>query len=172
MAICADVLEKEQLMKRFQQTFLLKIGLRNMQNYKNHAQYYIPHHFLFYPIVLLFFAYALRMAFINEGDGLLWGFIAALFLLIGWLSFMLRQHYALTLQNRIVVVEMRFRYYVLTGQRLELLEERLSFGQLAALRFASDEELPILVERALAEQLSADQIKKEIKKWQPDHSRV
>lgn len=143
-----------------------------MQNYKNHAQYYIPHHFLFYPIILMFFGYALRMAFIQEGDRLLWGFIAALFFLMGWLSFMLRQHYALTLQNRVVLVELRFRYYVLTGQRLELLEDRLNFGQLAALRFASDEELPVLVERTCAEQLSADQIKKEIKIWQPDHRRV
>lgn len=143
-----------------------------MQNYKNHTRYYFPHHFLFYPVILILFVYAIRMAFINEADQLLWGFIAALFFMMGWLSFMLRQHYALTLQNRMVLLEIRFRYYVLTGQRLELLEDRLNFGQLAALRFAADEELPGLVKRALSEQLSADQIKKAIVNWLPDHKRV
>ena len=47
---------------------------------------------------------------------------------------MLRQHYALTLQNRIVIGEMRYRYFVVTGRRLEPLEEKLSEGQLFALR--------------------------------------
>lgn len=143
-----------------------------MQNYKNHTRYYFPHHFLFYPVILILFAYAIRTAFMNENDRLIWAFIAALLFLMGWLSFMLRQHYALTLQNRIVVLEVRFRYYVITGQRLELLEEHLNFGQLAALRFASDEELPALVERTLSEKLSATKIKKSIKKWLPDHKRV
>lgn len=143
-----------------------------MQNYKNHTRYYFPHHFLFYPVILILFVYSIRMAFINEGNRLLWCFIAALFFLMGWLSYMLRQHYALTLQNRVVVLEIRFRYYVITGQRLESLEGHLSFGQLAALRFAPDEELPILVKRTLSEHLSAGQIKKAIKKWQPDYKRV
>jgi hypothetical protein len=143
-----------------------------MQNYKNHIRYYLPHHFLFYPLILILFVYAVRTAFMSEGDRLIWFFIAALLFLIGWLSFMLRQHYALMLQNRIVVLEMRFRYFVLTGQRLELVEDRLNFDQLAALRFASDEELPTLVEQTLSEELSATQIKKTIKKWLPDHKRV
>ncbi len=85
---------------------------------------------------------------------------------------MMRQHYALGNQNRIVRLELRFRYYVITGKRLEPLESKLSFGQLAALRFASDEELAALVERALKENLSDRQIKKLIVRWLPDHMRV
>ena len=85
---------------------------------------------------------------------------------------MLRQHYALNNQNRIVRLEMRFRYYTLTHERLEPLEINLSFGQLAALRFASDEELPTLVQRALKENLSPKDIKKSIRVWLPDHMRV
>ena len=91
---------------------------------------------------------------------------------IAWLSFMLRQHYALGNQNRIVRLEMRLRYYQLTHTRLEEYEDRLSFDRLAALRFASDEELPALLKRAITEDLSADEIKKAIVNWQPDEMRV
>lgn len=85
---------------------------------------------------------------------------------------MLRQHYALGNQDRIVRLELRFRYYVLTGKRLEPLESNLSIRQMAALRFAPDEELPAMVERAIKENLSAPQIKKSIVHWLPDHMRV
>ena len=85
---------------------------------------------------------------------------------------MMRQHYALTCQNRIVRLEMRLRYYQLTQKRLEAIEDQLSFGQLAALRFASDEELVPLLEKTLREKLSPDAIKKAIHHWQPDQMRV
>jgi hypothetical protein len=49
---------------------------------------------------------------------------------------------------------------------------RLGKPQIVALRFASDEELPALVERADREQLSADQIKRAIKNWVPDWDRT
>jgi hypothetical protein len=143
------------------------------QGYNNHRRYYPPHHFVFYPAVLVLLALAAHGVQRDEpGNHWLWIAVGALVLLIGWLSFMMRQHYALTLQNRVVRMEMRFRYYVLTGKRLELLEQQLTFGQVAALRFASDEELPALVERALKEQLSPSEIKKSIKNWLPDYMRV
>lgn len=142
------------------------------QQYKNHIRFYTPHHFVFYPLLLVCLGISLWLAFSRAGQGLEWMFISLLLLVISWLSFMMRQHYALSNQNRIVRLEMRFRYYVLTGKRLELLEDRLSFGQIAALRFASDEELPALVERTLQERLSPDVIKKSIKNWLPDLMRV
>ncbi|GAB3891688.1 hypothetical protein GCM10028803_03760 [Larkinella knui] len=142
------------------------------QNYENHVRYYPPHHFVFYPVVLVLLGLSLYFAFTSEEQSLIWLFIALLIGLITWVAFMLRQHYALGNQNRIVRLEMRFRYYVLTNQRLETIENQLSFGQLLALRFASDEELPGLTQRALADQLSPDAIKKAIVNWTPDHMRV
>ena len=85
---------------------------------------------------------------------------------------MLRQHYALTTQDRIVRLEVRFRYFTLTGQRFEPLEKNLSLGQILALRFASDGEFPELVKRAIAENLSPDDIKRAVKEWQGDYMRV
>lgn len=84
----------------------------------------------------------------------------------------MRQHYALINQDRIVRLEVRFRYFEITGKRLEPFERQLNIQQLAALRFASDEELEALVIKSAHANLSADEIKKSIKNWIPDNMRV
>ena len=142
------------------------------QNYKNHVRFYPPHHFVFYPMLLVLLAVAIYFSYRHQETRMIWVFIAIVLLMMGWLSFMMRQHYALNNQNRIVRLEMRYRYFALTGKRLEPLEDRLSFGQLSALRFAGDQELPALLDRSLAEQLSPDSIKKAIVHWQADYMRV
>ena len=142
------------------------------QNFANHTRYYIPHHFIFYPAAMIFIAWAYHEERQQPDQQTLWIAVIGLTVLIIWVSFMLRQHYALSNQNRIVRLEMRFRYYILTQKRLEPVEDRLSFGQLAALRFSSDEELPTLLQKAIDENLTPDQIKKQIKHWQPDLMRV
>jgi hypothetical protein len=142
------------------------------QHYDNHVRYYTPHHFVFYPLSLLLLGLVIRAMIRDRTNEWLWFTIAIVIIFLVWVAYMMRQHYALTVQNRIIRMEMRFRYYVLTQQRLELLEDRLSFKQLAALRFASDEELPVLVQRALKENLSPNDIKKLIINWQPDFMRV
>lgn len=140
------------------------------QNYKNHVQYYPPHHFVFYPVVLFLLGLGIYMSL--EEHSFLWGFVTTQVAVLTWLSFMLRQHYALGNQNRIVRLEMRLRYYMLTQQRLEAIENQISFHQLAALRFASDEELIPLMDRTLKENLSPDEIKRQIRDWQADDMRV
>ena len=142
------------------------------QENSNHIRFYAPHHFVFYPLALIAIVISIRGIIRHPDDNIEWYLITALWIFITWLAFMLRQHYALTCQNRMVRMEMRFRYYVLTRQRLEPLEEELSFKQIAALRFASDEELPALTIRTLREKLTPEQIKKEIKNWLPDYMRV
>lgn len=143
-----------------------------VQNYKNHIRFYPPHHFVFYPIIMFMLAFAIRNAFTDQLNQTLWIFLSILVFVIGWLAFMLRQHYALVLQNRIVRSELRYRYFVITGTRFEPMERLLNDGQLFALRFASDEELPKLVQKAVAEKLSGDDIKKAIINWLPDNHRV
>lgn len=142
------------------------------QNYSNHVRYYSAHHFVFYPLLLLAMSYSIYSFSHYPEQKQIWLAVFILFCFIGWLSFMLRQHYALGNQDRIIRLEMRLRYFVLTGNRLEPIESSLSFRQLAALRFASDEELPTLAERAVKENLSSTQIKKFILEWMPDTMRV
>lgn len=142
------------------------------QNYNNHTQFYTPHHFVFYPVALILTVASAVCIFEYPFQQLQFIFITAILILIIWLSFMLRQHYALGNQNRIVRLEVRLRYYQLTQKRLEPLEQQLSFNQIAALRFASDEELPDLVRRTINESLSPKDIKQAIKNWTPDYMRV
>lgn len=141
------------------------------QSYKNHIRYYPPHHFVYYPIIMTFLAFSIYFTFTTK-EALIWSFISSIFIVLFCLAFMLRQHYALTLQNRIVRLELRYRYFSITGQRLEELENQLNDAQLFALRFAPDEELYNLTQRALNENLSADTIKKSINNWKGDYERV
>ena len=142
------------------------------QNYLNHIRYYPPHHFVFYPIAGILFGICLSCGFKSDEYNLLWYIMSIIIILIICLSFMLRQHYALGNQNRIARLELRFRYYVLTQKRFEDIEQQLSLSQILALRFASDEELVSLIERAQKEKLSADEIKKAVKNWMPDYMRL
>jgi hypothetical protein len=143
-----------------------------IQNYKNHIRFYPPHHFVFYPITLALLASAVYYALNDVPNQKLWMFMSIVVFLIIVLAFMLRQHYALVLQDRIVRSELRYRYFVITNTRFEPMEQLLNDGQIFALRFAPDEELPKLVQRAVAEKMSGNQIKKAIVNWYPDHQRV
>ena len=77
--------------------------------------------------------------------------------------------YTVRLQDRIIRLEMHGRLARL-GRDRDF--SRLATPQIVALRFASDAELPMLCDRALAESLSADQIKRDITNWQPDLHRT
>ncbi len=141
------------------------------QTYKNHIRFYTPHHFIFYPLVMALLAISIYEIF-NNSEWLLWLFISLIFAVLIFLSFMLRQHYGLVLQNRIVKLELRYRYFTLSGKRFELIEEQLEDSQLFALRFASDDQFLELVEKTLEQRLSGDAIKKSIINWKGDYDRV
>ena len=76
---------------------------------------------------------------------------------------------ALRLQNRIIRLEMQVRLARL-GRAADF--DRLSLRQLIALRFASDAELPALIDRAIADKLDSKQIKQAVKDWQGDYLRT
>ena len=140
------------------------------QDYRHHIRYYIPHHFVFYPIVTVLLMICLKQ-YVKLKDPV-WLMMAALTFMLGALSFMLRQHYALTNQNRIVRLEMRLRYYQLSQQVFDPIEKQLSFGQIAALRFEGDHELLALIDRTVKEQLTPNVIKQQVTDWQADHMRA
>ena len=77
--------------------------------------------------------------------------------------------FALRLQNRIIRLEMQVRLARL-GRERDL--QRLTLPQIVALRFGSDAELPALIDRAIAESLPPDAIKRAVRDWQGDYLRT
>jgi hypothetical protein len=78
-----------------------------------------------------------------------------------------------TVQNRVIRLEMRLRLKDVLAPALAARVGELSVSQLVGLRFASDAELPGLVERCLSGQLAnGEAVKKEIKNWQADWLRA
>lgn len=146
------------------------------QNYKNHRKYYPLHHFMFYPIMLILLALSLFEFWDNavgyRNLSLIWLAISLIVISVILLSFMLRQHYALGLQDRLIINEFKFRYFTLTGNRLEKSTYHFSDSQIFALRFAEDEDLMELMHETAQNDWSSTQIKKNIKNWKADHKRI
>lgn len=142
------------------------------QHYGNHTRYDPFHHFFLTPLSSLFFGWTLtKMDFSTQETALESGYLfIGAFVLV--LLPLLARTYALKLQNRIILNEMRTRYFHLTGKTFEQKEQELKLGQIIALRFASNEELLPLMEKAIAEKLSAKAIKLQIQNWKGDYIRV
>jgi len=76
-------------------------------------------------------------------------------------------------QDRVIRLEERLRYKEILSPDLAEKASNLDVRQIIALRFASDEELPDLVQQVLDGKLTSQkEIKMAIKNWRPDHHRV
>lgn len=76
-------------------------------------------------------------------------------------------------QDRLIRLEMTLRLERLLGASRRAEVARLALPQLVALRFASDAELPALVDEVLAGSLATPrEIKRRVKDWQADWLRV
>jgi hypothetical protein len=93
-------------------------------------------------------------------------FLIGISLSIGFLKI---RAFPLKVQDRAIRAEENLRYFSLTGK---LLDNRLTVGQIVALRFASNEEFVELVDRAVNEKMSNKQIKQAIRNWKSDHHRA
>jgi hypothetical protein len=142
------------------------------QNYGNHTRYNPFQHFVLAPLTLIFLGWTgNKMDFSSPETTLesIYLFIGAIIL---FLLPLLARLYALKLQNRIILNEMRNRYFHLTGKTFDEKEQKLTLGQIIALRFASDAELLNLMDRAITEKITAKEIKQQIKNWKGDYLRV
>jgi len=142
------------------------------QNYNNHRKFYAPHHFVFLPLLFILEGFGIYKIFNDTENELTWILFSIVIFLIVYLVIMVRQHYALGNQNRIVRLEFRQRYFEIFNKRSDEVCEKLSFSQIAALRFAYDDEFKELLYKALNENISGDEIKRSIKNWKPDNQRI
>lgn len=79
----------------------------------------------------------------------------------------------LTVQNRVIRLEQRLRFERLLAADIAARAAALPLAQIIALRFASDAELPNLVNRVLTGQLPDPKaIKQQIQDWQGDFLRA
>ncbi|WP_375434194.1 DUF6526 family protein [uncultured Hymenobacter sp.] len=143
---------------------------------KNKPMLYAWHHFVLLPALLIVALYSVRRYATVAGDDTeisrLWFTLMALAVVSFGVLMMLRQHYALTLQDRIIRLEVRQQYFEATGQSLRPLESQLQLSQILALRFAGNTELPALVQAAIREKLSSKDIQARIQEFHFDHMRV
>jgi hypothetical protein len=80
--------------------------------------------------------------------------------------------YIVRLQDRIIMLEMKVRAAEVLPAGQDALLAKLSPKQIAALRFAPDDELGPLLERAARENLLPKDIKASIRTWRPDLHRT
>jgi hypothetical protein len=138
------------------------------QNYKNHRQLVPAYHGLTLLLVLAFLIGSIRNFYVNTNDKYNASLLVAAAIIIASLYYFTRA-FAIKAQDRAIRAEEQLRYFILTGKRLD---QRLTTHQIIALRFASDEEFPSLVSKALDENLRPDDIKKSIRNWRADWYRV
>jgi hypothetical protein len=139
------------------------------QSYANHGRIDPPFHFFLVPVTLITTISIIVRAVRTPSLWSVWLVIVAL---AGTVAVFKIRLYALRVQDRLIRLEERLRMMTLLPEPLRLRLGELSDGQHVALRFASDSELPALVQRALDERLSRKDIKRSVTQWRADYSRI
>ena len=140
------------------------------QNYSNHRKYVPLFHFVLGLLVVVTLIGSIVNVFQSCGDHE--RLYSASLIMVMSISMMIFFWYVRAfpakVQDRAIRAEENMTHYIMTGKQLD---SRLKMSQIIGLRFADDEEWLELMKRAIDEDLSSEQIKKEIKKWKADHHR-
>jgi hypothetical protein len=141
------------------------------QSLQNHTRLVPPFHMFVLPVLLVnvgWTIYHLVKAGISFES--VFGILLAVALLLFALFSRL---FALTVQDRVIRLEMRMRLAEVLPVDLRPRIPEFTVGQLVSLRFASDAELPALARKVLDEKMSDRKaIKQLIKDWQGDYLRA
>jgi hypothetical protein len=140
------------------------------QSFATHARWLPIYHFLASPITGIYAVYAIVLAIKAPSSAAAWHALWAVGISAAVLSSRIM---AITVQNRVIRLEMRLRLKEILSPAEAERARVLSVRQLIALRFASDAELPSLVERTLEGEFEKPRdIKAAIKDWQADWLRA
>jgi len=142
---------------------------RSPQTFANHVKIDPPFHYFVLPVFAISWIISVVLAVRHPGFLHFWIVIFNTALIVAVVRF---RQYALKVQDRVIRLEERLRLAALLPDSLRPQVAKLSEGQLIALRFAPDAEVPALVERTLSANLAPADIKKAIKNWRPDYWRV
>jgi hypothetical protein len=139
------------------------------QTLANHAKFDPSFHFFLLPVLLINVIVIGFQLYRHPGVLGTWLLLVSLALLV--MAGRVRS-YATHLQDRIIRMEERLRLSTVLQEPLRSRIGELTDAQLIGLRFASDAELPGLVQRAIDERLTRSDIKKAVTDWRPDYSRI
>jgi len=141
------------------------------QNLANHVRWVPGFHFFVMPVIALNFGWSIYRwkvagfsldAFISVLTA------AALLMLMAYARL-----FALKAQDRVIRLEERMRLEKLLSADLKPRIEEFTCGQLVAMRFASDAELPALAHKVLTGNIrSGKAIKQMVQIWRADYLRV
>jgi uncharacterized protein DUF6526 len=140
------------------------------QSYKTHARWRPLFHFFVMPVLFVNVLVSAWRLIQTPGLSTAFGVVLAVALLgLGFVS----RTQALTVQDRLIRLEMRLKLRQLLPPDLQPRINDLTHRQLVALRFASDAELADLVREVLAGRLTTTKdIKMHVKTWQADWLRA
>lgn len=140
------------------------------QSFENHARFVPTYHGLTFGI----FAINLLWSLYRAATAFSWESLLSLLLAVAFLFlFFHARLMALTVQDRVIRLEMRLRLERLLPDELRRRIGEFTVEQLVALRFASDGELADLARRVLDERLTDRKaIKRLVKDWQGDFLRA
>ena len=146
------------------------LGERTPQTYANHARFVPLFHFVVFGLLVLNALYRIYVVVRWFSWGALFDLaVAVALVLFAWSV----RTFDTRLQDRIIRLEMRLRLARLLPPDLHPRIAELRTGQLIALRFAPDAEVPALVDEILAGRLAnGKEIKQRIQTWEPDYLRV
>ncbi|MEO8664803.1 MAG: DUF6526 family protein [Ignavibacteria bacterium] len=125
------------------------------QNYKNHKRYLIGYHGITFTLLFILLVVSVHNLYVslkNHYDvrtGIMFFIISVSMLLIFFYS----RTFALKAQDRAIRAEENLRYFIISGKPMDI---KITMSQLLALRFADDDELVELSEKAVEEGLSSD----------------
>ena len=140
------------------------------QSLNNHTRIVPIYHMgVFFPLVINFLWSVYRLTRGFSADTLV-GVLLAVALVLMFVSIRTQ---ILTVQDRVIRLEMRMRLRELLSPELYAQAVGLPVKQLVALRFAGDAELPALVRETVAGSVTSQkEIKSRVKEWQPDYLRA
>lgn len=141
------------------------------QNYKTHVRMDPLYHYVLTLLLLatLIVSIINMVSSLNAEENVMQSVLLLLITVAIIIIAILVRLYPLKSQDRAIRAEENLRHFVLTGK---LLDSKLSNSQIIALRFADEEEFPILCERAVKENLNSKEIKEAIVNWKADNNRV
>ena len=141
------------------------------QNFANHVRWVPGFHYFVMPVMALNFGWSIyrwKLAAFSL-DGFISVLTAAA--LIGVMFY--ARIFALTVQNRVIRLEERIRLAKLLPEDLKPRIAEFTSGQLVAMRFASDAELPALARKVLTDKIREGKaIKQLVQNWRADYLRA